>query len=123
MTRPIRFRAWYEERKCFMYTGIESWKWYDESKENSFGKDVDSARFLMEPEQFTCLLDKNGKEIYEGDILSEKDYEGMPTVVRFQSGHGNNAVGYWEGFYMPERPWEIIGNIHENPELISPNVE
>lgn len=87
--------------------------------------------------QFTGLLDKNGKEIFEGDVVKRmaKIYNANPTVlsknlyryeeqVSFIEYRGN---GFWvhdEDFgYEGEDMWnwaemEIIGNIHQNPELI-----
>lgn len=60
-------------------------------------------------EQFTGLLDKDGKEIYEGDIV-------------YLAGYGNYVVE-WPFIQLYESAWEkdvegIIGNIHENPELL-----
>ena len=71
-------------------------------------------------DQFTGLHDKNGKEIYEGDILESYCSEcskGRQDVVRFVSN------GFWCGtdddLWMPNSEYcEIIGNIHENPELL-----
>ncbi len=65
--------------------------------------------------QFTGLKDKNNKEIYENDIIS---WGGKPCEIKFTDGcftyeqeliKGNESLQYSE----------IIGNIYENPELIS----
>ena len=76
--------------------------------------------------QYTGLKDKNGKEIYGGNILAQMDND--------IDHKGNWVVGYRDGTFMAEckkgidDQWipywteteiEIIGNIYENPELIN----
>lgn len=64
--------------------------------------------------QYTGLVDNNGKQIFEGDILSLRT--GRPHVVRFEDG-----AFILEDSAIPMRfaiKFEIIGNIHDNPELL-----
>lgn len=73
--------------------------------------------------QYTGLTDKNGKKIFEGDIL--KNIESGRIVAICYSGcsfcysHNGTIYGIDDsetGLEMNE--WEVIGNIHDNPELL-----
>lgn len=78
--------------------------------------------------QFTGLLDKNGKEIFEGDIIISK---GNPDVL-FLISHGEDTDGICYGFILKSinltkkdyplnkeiEKYEVIGNKFENPELL-----
>lgn len=73
--------------------------------------------------QFTGLKDKNGKEIYEGDILTKWDK--LRKKVFFSQKHFNFQLAHLDnkGFcdtlsFWNQESTEIIGNIHSNPELL-----
>lgn len=116
--REIKFRLFNKRKKVMMQWDeakrIPKLKVLDDNEEN---KNFSSWM------QYTGLKDKNGKEIYEGDIVR---VSGHP----FQSSieiDGNYEVGYNEAmdlccgslYLFKMRRWaEVIGNIYETPELL-----
>ncbi len=114
--REIKFRAWDTVNKIWCY-----------SFDMSFIGDGDCLfRENLIPVQYTGLHDKNGKEIYEGDIVSwlhrsemgEGDNQDSMTV-KWEEGEDDWGRYRMEGFRIPYVECEVIGNIYENPELLN----
>ena len=77
---------------------------------------------IVDPEtvgQFTGLTDKNGKRIFEGDILSDggDTYKVMFEEGVFQIENSHYTTGLYVAIRM-DKIDEVIGNIHDNPELL-----
>jgi hypothetical protein len=71
--------------------------------------------------QYTGLKDKNGKEIYEGEILNYPGY--LPLEVWFEDGAflvGIKDKSDQHLFQSKAEYMEVIGNIYENPNLLTP---
>ena len=87
----------------------------------------DLGKFEVDPTtvgQFTGLTDKNGKEIFEGDVV---EYESYPrnqneqvSFSLYEAGFypfTKPALGGYEWDYIDSKHCQIIGNIHDNPDL------
>lgn len=128
MNREIKFRAVVIDHK--RSKRLEYNVWPCGQKASGFKTMfVESDRSWMEYEsiqQFTGLKDKNGKEIYEGDILRwlscNPFSKGEIRVVQvyYIEAHFwcNGSIGCYLGELLVNEKCEIIGNIFENPELL-----
>lgn len=125
-----KFRAWDRLRKEMNYkvmvgncdTDDENWTcpviWIEDRKKWLYFDDYDSIM------QSTGLKDKNGKEVFVGDII--KCTRGCPHEVYLEKEYGGTFIGGMPAVYLKDLgegyAWteheEVIGNIYENPEFL-----
>jgi len=112
MQDRFKFRVWDIERKCFF--NDDEVVIYPNGEDSYFNADYDFTESVVE--QCTGLKDKNGKLIYEGDIILVDDDK---CPVEWDSENARyNVVGYGEIAYLNYKDIEIIGNIHKNTDLL-----
>ena len=117
--REIKFRVWDKENKEML--DVEALHWDDCTREFLIRTTMYSDYFTPEElMQFTGLYDKNGKEIYEGDIVKAKFFEKHITgEIEFALGAffvTGSSVSDNQMFIFND--FEVVGNIYENPELL-----
>jgi uncharacterized phage protein (TIGR01671 family) len=124
MNRIIKFRAWNQDLKRMGYSDDNYfktrgwWGWILVGNEELGGEIV---------MQFTGLTDKNGKEIYEGDVVKFRKHPEKTKVGQVVWSKNKPELTILEaeigGLYRSfngTNSIEVIGNIYENPELLTP---
>lgn len=131
----IEFRVWDSHFKKFIYNNDDKGDGFvvfsGEARENNYG-DLGSVSSWGKLYQYTGLKDKNGTKIYVGDIF---EYKGIHGVVKL--GRRFESLEFhidWEDaifktatvtnlredlyFWVEHRELTVVGNIHENKELL-----
>lgn len=129
MSRVIKFRA-FDTQRNVMYSAAELGR--DEMQLHPDGRGFFNASSVSQrlsqyyshllPMQFVGLHDKNGREIYEGDIFRLEGWLVIKAVViyheacwclRWNDGSFGNLRAH-----VVTNSGEVIGNVHQNPELL-----
>lgn len=121
-----KYRAWNEELKLMLDVPLIDFKKRGVVGEHwGFGETNFISFDDIELMQSTGLKDKNGKEIFEKDIL---DYNGRKVIVKWHGSYAGfiyefvdelkNRTTEWQPLYLSYYKFEIIGNSLENPELL-----
>jgi uncharacterized phage protein (TIGR01671 family) len=126
--RVIKFRAWARQgdwepddnRMSFTMIDAEALAFEKYAPLVDCLSDVEDEIYFM---QLIGILDKHGKEVYEGDRIRIywRDDDFTDEVITYDEKYcyfkyGNNPICE---LFDPETPFEVISNIYENPELIS----
>lgn len=141
MKREIKFRGWNAKNKRWIYGFYLQNRGAHFVCPDEFANDKTWEDYEVDPEtvgQFTGLHDKNGKEVYEGDIIKGKEAE-YKHLIRYDldragfvatlTNYLNDTISesFWtcglDKKWIDEFHKVVIGNIHDNPELMKGKTE
>lgn len=126
--REIKFRAWLkEERKMVnietLFIGINRLCFGNSKTEDLFFRDFEEVELM----QYTGLKDKNGKKIYENDLISCKKYKNIVVFfengcfeVKYSKNDTTNIICALDTL-LEKYMCQVSGNIYENSELLEKN--
>ena len=120
----LKFRVWSLEQNTYRYKFpynslgqfyvSESGKIFSDFG-NTVAPEVEQKNFIVE--QYTGLKDKNGKSIYAGDIVANGTLTGV-VEYKVDDFCAWTVGATTNGIVLLSGSWTVIGNIHENPELL-----
>ena len=129
--REVKFRAWVKSPEGWKMIPVAYLELgrpqHCEEELKCVGDDWGNEWYFDDGEvelmQFTGLHDKHGREIYEGDILKEIGLLGAieyhAPSFKLRRNPQSKAFNDEDLFEIPNMDSEVIGNIHENPELLT----
>lgn len=121
--REIRFRAWDTKRKKWGFDiGVSTVFLNDIKSTEPYTLTISRENGNYVYQQYTGLRDKDGTEIYEGDIVYWKQNQSFSStfIVRYGDSAGDD-LGVAYGWNIPDTYKQniiVLGNIYDNPELL-----
>jgi uncharacterized phage protein (TIGR01671 family) len=124
MGREIKFRGFSKRQKNYVY----GYYWYNPFEKKHIIKHIIEGGTQLEDvectviEQYTGIKDKNGVEIYEGDLLQHYNSIIKPFVVNWDEELVSFVFedGY-TSYILTDKSFSVVGNVNENPELLEVN--
>lgn len=123
--RELKFRVWSYQDKSFQcpreHWASSCYEFYTPLQEilNDVVSGIQSKPDVFDIQQYTGLKDKNGREIYEGDIL-KYEFSDMLCAVKWSKEDNDCHPCFVMNDLSSQRgEVEIVGNIHENPSLLT----
>lgn len=117
--RELKYRVYDKTEKCYSDKAfsIDQLGLCYVKDEDGYGEEIDEERYIVE--QYTGLKDKNGKEIYEGDIVSvrNKNRKNEYDIGVVEFGKAAFRCPFLLGKYHSGQV-EVIGNVHQNADLL-----
>lgn len=122
--REIKFRAWDKDAETMVFQSESGGEycWHIDVEEIWIENIVEDYTSKIELMQYTGLKDKDGVEIYEGDILNYGHYKNSHKVIYRNACFWGESIERGDpigiGLYNALEDLEVTGNIYENPELL-----
>ena len=115
--KEIKFRVWDNDLEIMSYSDTDIFITFSDDG-IYVGYEIDDEIDDYELMQYVGIKDKNGKEIYEGDIVKFSEYKVINDIVLPEKIATINDIRTSCDTLMPSQYMEVIGNIYENPELL-----
>lgn len=133
-----KFRAWIKSEDCFA-DYVETIRYYSSEIDLCWGGICESDTFNLDGVElmlYTGIKDKNGKEIFEGDLITrtgvfnsivkygkweyEEDFGAKSKSLGFYIDNSDEESLWCEPFRYSDvqRHFEVVGNIYENPDMV-----
>jgi len=113
--REVKYQAWEKKERVMFQVARFDFADYSVYR-HLFGEGIPAEQCDLR--EFTGMYDKNGKEIYEGDVLYDDLFEEYGLVVFEEGGFRVNWETITDDLFENCDVLEIAGNLYEDPELL-----